>query len=372
MLERLNIVNPPAEPFTVTDLLEAFGVDGSDDETATLGRSPAMQEILRTVKRLAGTSMTVLIRGESGSGKEIVARLIHRFSTRSDKPFVAINCAALSETVLESELFGHEKGAFTGASTVHKGRFERADSGTLFLDEIGDTTPAFQMRLLRVLQEGEFERVGGRETIKTDVRVIAATNRDLEGAITQGRFRLDLYYRLNVVEIVIPPLRERTDDIPFLVNRILKRREPEIGTRIDGLSPTALALLSACKWPGNVRELENCVMRAAVRSESGTVEAADFCCMRGRCASQELWSRIAHQTPAGKPTGFPAGPATKTDRQARNAPKQPAAMALPRDVLLETLKREGWVQARAARVLGVTPRQIGYALRRLNIVVKPY
>jgi Nif-specific regulatory protein len=352
-------------------LLDMIGGNGAEVEDNALGESVVMRDILRTVRRLAGTNVTVLIRGESGSGKEIVAQLVHHFSARSDKPFIATNCAALSETVLESELFGHEKGAFTGASVVHKGRFERANGGTLFLDEIGDTTPAFQMRLLRVLQEGEFERVGGRESIRTDIRVIAATNQNLENAIENGRFRLDLYYRLNVAEIHIPPLRERVDDIPFLVDRILKRRGHEIGGTVE-VSPTALERLASCQWPGNVRELENCILRAALRSSSGVVEAGDLCCVRGRCQSRELWNRIASN---GVPDGVGREDASidvKVERQDRNGRKQETVVKLRKDVLLDTLKKEGWVQARAARVLGVTPRQIGYALRRLNIVVKPY
>lgn len=347
----------------MSNWLTLIGVDRPDVEDDILGTSAVMRDLVRTLRRLARTNVTVLIRGESGSGKELVARLLHHHSQRSGGPFVAINCAALSESVLESELFGHEKGAFTGASVVHQGRFERANGGTLFLDEIGDTTPAFQMKLLRVLQEGEIERVGGRESIKTNARIIAATNRDLEKAVGRGRFRLDLYYRLNVIEIRVPPLRERAEDIPCLIDRILKKKAHEIGETTRRISPEALERLSSCGWPGNVRELENCILRAAINSNAEVVEAADLGCIRGRCLSRDLWHRAAE--PAGGEGDEALG---------SGCPHKPHTVVklLQKDALLDALRKEGWVQARAARALGVTPRQVGYALKRFNIAVKRY
>ena len=229
--------------------------------------SPAMQEILTTVSRAAASRATVLIRGESGTGKELVARALHEQSDRASGPFVPISCAALSETLLESELFGHEKNAFTGAAAEKKGRFEMAHGGTLFLDEIGDISGAVQVKLLRVLQQREFERVGGTKTIKVDVRVVAATNGDLEQLIKDGKFREDLYYRLQVIQIVMPPLRRRTEDIPLLVSQFLHKFNAENGANIASFSPEAMMHVLSYPWPGNVRELENVVERCVVMAD---------------------------------------------------------------------------------------------------------
>ena len=229
--------------------------------------SPAMQEILTTVSRAAASRATVLIRGESGTGKELVARALHEQSDRASGPFVPISCAALSETLLESELFGHEKNAFTGAAAEKKGRFEMAHGGTLFLDEIGDISGSVQVKLLRVLQQREFERVGGTKTIKVDVRVVAATNGDLEQLIKDGKFREDLYYRLQVIQIVMPPLRRRTEDIPLLVSQFLHKFNAENGAKIEAFSAEAMMHVLSYPWPGNVRELENVVERCVVMAD---------------------------------------------------------------------------------------------------------
>ena len=229
--------------------------------------SPAMQEILTTVSRAAASRATVLIRGESGTGKELVARALHEQSDRASGPFVPISCAALSETLLESELFGHEKNAFTGAAAEKKGRFELAHGGTLFLDEIGDISGAVQVKLLRVLQQREFERVGGTKTIKVDVRVVAATNGDLEQLIKDAKFREDLYYRLQVIQIVMPPLRQRIEDIPLLVSQFLHKFNAENGAHIEAFSSEAMMHVLSYPWPGNVRELENVVERCVVMSD---------------------------------------------------------------------------------------------------------
>ncbi|MFQ5635263.1 MAG: nitrogen regulation protein NR(I), partial [Gammaproteobacteria bacterium] len=222
-----------------------------------IGQAKAMQDVFRTIGRLSGSSMTVLITGESGTGKELVARALHEHSPRANRPFVALNTTAIAAELLESELFGHERGAFTGADSRRIGRFEQADRGTLFLDEIGDMTPDLQTRLLRVLAEGEFYRVGGQKAIRVDVRVIAATNQDLDAAVASGRFREDLYHRLNVIQIRTPPLRQRAEDIPLLLRHYLAAAAREIGVEPKALSPGAEARLQAFDWPGNVRQLVN-------------------------------------------------------------------------------------------------------------------
>lgn len=241
-----------------------------------IGNSPAMQSIFDTVRQVARSRATVLIQGESGTGKELVAKAIHQLSNREKAAFVPVHCAALSSTLLESELFGHEKGAFTGASERRKGRFERADGGTLFLDEIGEIDSSVQVKILRALEERRFERVGGQETIEVDARLVAATNRDLKQMVADGDFREDLYYRLYVVAITLPPLRERTGDIPLLLKHFLDEFNAENGRNLDGFSPEALDLLSAYSWPGNVRELRNVVEQVVVLARGKRIGARDL------------------------------------------------------------------------------------------------
>ena len=243
---------------------------------AIVGSSPAMQPIYKMIGQVAPTGVTVLLRGESGTGKELVARAIYHHSDRADKPFLPVNCAAIPETLLESELFGHEKGAFTGALTRRIGKFEQCNGGTLFLDEIGDMTPATQAKILRVLQDQQFERLGGAERITVDVRLIVATNKDLEKAMRDGSFRQDLYYRLKVVTLHLPPLRERPEDIPELVRYFLQRFAPQINRNVKDIAPRALEKLMRHRWPGNVRELENGVQRALVVANGNTLLAEDF------------------------------------------------------------------------------------------------
>ena len=240
---------------------------GKLDFSDIVGQSEAMQEVFRLIERVANSQATVLILGESGTGKEMVAKAIHRNSHRANQPFIAVSCGALPETLLENELFGHEKNAYTGADTAQPGRFELADKGTLFLDEIGDISPKIQVSLLRVLQERAFERLGGTKTIKVDVRLIAATNRDLLQLVKESKFREDLYYRLKVVQIYIPPLRERKEDIPLLVEHFVKRFASENERNIRGVTPEAMDLLMQHDWPGNVRELENVILRAIVLAD---------------------------------------------------------------------------------------------------------
>lgn len=245
-------------------------------DSALVGESTPMSALQSAILKVARANTTVLIRGESGTGKELVARAIHRNSPRSARPYVAVNCAAVAETLLESEFFGHEKGAFTGAVSQRKGRFETADGGTVFLDEIGELGLALQAKLLRVLQEHEFERVGGSRPIKVDIRVVAATNRDLEKAIREGRFREDLFYRLNVVPIEVPPLRERRDDIPVLATYFMRRFSEQVGRKVTAISRDARALLVAYDWPGNVRELQNVIERAVVMGSSEAITPDDL------------------------------------------------------------------------------------------------
>jgi Nif-specific regulatory protein len=232
-----------------------------------VGNSGKMQEVFKIIERVAGSNATVLIRGESGTGKELVARAVHYSSPRATKPFIAVSCAALPETLLESELFGYEKGAFTGAVSQKAGRFELANGGTLFLDEVPEISPAMQVKLLRVLQEREFERVGGTKTVRVDVRLIAATNRDLEQAVANGEFRPDLYYRLQVIQVFLPALRERREDIPALVEHFVQKFNGPNGRNVRFVSPEAMDMLMAYSWPGNVRELENAIERGVVLAD---------------------------------------------------------------------------------------------------------
>ena len=378
-----------------------------------IGNTPAIKAVLDKVRRVARSHSPVFLRGESGTGKELFARALHEWSPRHEEPFIAVNCAALAESVLESELFGHEKGAFTGATAQRKGRFELADKGTLFLDEIGEISPAFQAKLLRVLQLGEFERVGGTSTIKIDVRLVAATNRNLEESVAQGDFRSDLYYRISVVPIFIPPLRERTGDIPLLAREFLNRFNAEHEAN-HSFTESAMDVLTSCYFPGNVRELENCVRRTATLANADRLVADDFACRQDECLSAVLWKKPAGSTdgfvslPIGRsasygksprPAASPSRP-THHDELARaaadvplpayrsvfpgTAPTQPgpidAAEAKPpqaepeadRERLVEAMETAGWVQAKAARILGLTPRQIGYALRKHAIPVKKF
>src|SRR5580698_298270 len=251
-------------------------LESEDYELGIVGRSEPMQKVFKLIGQLASSSATALITGESGTGKELVARAIYHHSERSEKPFLAINCAAIPEQLLESELFGHERGAFTGAATQRIGRFEQCHQGTIFLDEIGDMTPATQTKILRVLQSGTFERVGGNEPIRVDVRVIAATNKPLEKAVAAREFREDLFYRLNVVRVHIPPLRDRRDDIPLLVNYFLKKFARSQGRPPKSILPAAARLLERFHWPGNVRELENVVQRATVMAKGDVILPSDL------------------------------------------------------------------------------------------------
>ncbi len=332
-----------------------------------VGTGKRMQEVFSEVHQVAPGRSTVLLRGESGTGKEVIARAIHNLSPRKDGPFIRVNCAALTETLLESELFGHEKGAFTGATQERKGRFELAHGGTLFLDEIGEISPAFQTKLLRVLQEREFERVGGNKPIQVDVRLICATNRNLEEAVSQGKFREDLYYRINVVAIFLPPLRERREDIPLLIDYFLDKYNRENNRKLT-VSPQAVQIMLACNWPGNVRELENCIERSATMTRGSAIRDMDLPCQHGKCFSlvlQGYGKGLAVVVPV------PAPGRTKEVPASMPAPVDPATPpATERERLVWAMDQCGWVQAKAARLLNLTPRQVGYALKKYNVEIK--
>ena len=355
-------VTPPAPPAAPTGLA-AVGI---------IGHSPEIHAVWQRIQKVAPTRATVLLRGESGTGKELFAAAIHRLSGRRDKPLVKLNCAALSENLLESELFGHEKGAFTGAIERKKGRFELADGGTLFLDEIGEISPAFQVKLLRALQEGEFERVGGSRTLRVDVRLVTATNRDLEAAVVKGEFRADLYFRICVVPITLPPLRERRSDIPPLAQAFLDRFNHENGADL-AFSRRALDHLAGCNFPGNIRELENCVNRVATLAMGPVIDVDEIACVGESCPSPLLYpGEHTATTPAGLAEPAPPAPPTPAipptpASEASGAASDPSARA--RQELIDAMEKSGWVQAKAARLLGLTPRQIAYALKKHGIDV---
>jgi transcriptional regulator with PAS, ATPase and Fis domain len=306
-----------------------------------VARSKKMQEVLATVERVAPTNATVLLGGESGVGKDLIGRAIHEKSRRASGPFVKINSTAIPETLLESELFGYEKGAFTGANASKRGKFEMADKGTLFLDEIGDVPPAVQVKLLRVLQEREFERLGSTRTVKVDVRLIAATNRDLREALEQRTFREDLYYRLNVVPIDIPPLREHKEDIPDLVKLFLSRFAAESGKQISSVSPEAMQALMGHYWPGNVRELQNVIERACALATGSVLEPADI--------------RLdAHRAKAAN----------------SSEPVLPEGMTLEQwedEIIREALRQAEGNKSQAARKLGLSRNALRYRLSKIGI-----
>jgi DNA-binding NtrC family response regulator len=310
-----------------------------------VGSSAPMLRVFETILQIAPSRASVLITGESGTGKELVAAAVHEHSNRATGPFVKLHCAALAETLLESELFGHEKGSFTGAAGRRDGRFQQADGGTLFLDEIGEISPAIQVKLLRFLQEREFERVGGNQTIKVDVRVVAATNRDLPQLVKEGKFREDLFYRLNVVSIEMPPLRARPSDIPLLATKFLQKYGEENAKTIEGFSEAALSALSQYAWPGNVRELENVVERAVVVCRGNEIGLADLSASVTKGSVREQ-------------NGLPHVPG--------------ASLAeLERYAILRTLEHTGGSTSRAAEILGISARTIQYRLHEYGSAKQP-
>jgi Nif-specific regulatory protein len=310
-----------------------------------IGSSGALEKVLGIVRKVSKSNTTVLVRGETGTGKELIAGAVHHNSHRAARNFIKVNCAALQENLLESELFGHEKGGFTGADKQRIGRFEQADGGTLFLDEIGDMSANTQAKILRVLQEHEFERLGGTRTIKVDVRLIAATNRDLPTMVAAGTFREDLYYRLNVVTIDMPPLRERKEDIQALATFFIRRFSGELKKKIDGLESEALKLLMRYNWPGNIRELENAIERAMLLAEGTHIAVDDLRLGEAATAGTPREGSSIVKIP---PTGIPLE-------------------EIERLALVEALKMSNWVQKDAAELLAISPRVMNYKIKTLGI-----
>ncbi|MEJ2008048.1 MAG: sigma-54 dependent transcriptional regulator [Acidobacteriota bacterium] len=322
-----------------------------------VAKSAGMQEVLATVERVAPTNSTVLLGGESGVGKDMIARAIHQHSRRVSGPFVKINCTAIPENLLESELFGYEKGAFTGAITAKPGKFELADKGTIFLDEIGDMPGSLQAKLLRVLQEREFERLGGTKTIKVDVRVVAATNQDLRAALEQGTFREDLYYRLNVVPISIPPLREHKEDIPYLVDHFIQRYAESSGNPIEGITPAAMKLLMDFHWPGNVRELENILERAVVMAAGSNIDVDDI--------------RLDVAAPATSRAGVEPSSMAANGSVLPLLPEGTSLEQFEDRIIKEALERAGGNKSQAARLLGLSRNALRYRLSKMGVPDEP-
>ena len=312
-----------------------------------IGAGAAMQQVFQTIQKVAETDLTVLVRGESGTGKELVAQALHNRSSRAGRPFVAVNCAAISRELVESELFGHEKGAFTGADARRQGRFEAAEGGTIFLDEIGDMAPETQAKVLRVLQERSFERVGGTKPIDVDVRVVAATHRNLEEEVEKGNFREDLYYRLKVVEVVLPPLRERTEDVPALANRFLEQVNERLGREKQRIGEAALARLAKYPWPGNVRQLRNAIEQAAVLAAGSEIQESDL----------------------GLDGATPPGPDLEPDLSGLgfSEAKKRTVENFERSFLLRALRANGGNISRAAESIGMVRQSLQQKIRELSL-----
>lgn len=337
-------------------------LDSEDYDLGIVGRSDAMQQVYKLIGQLAASDATALITGESGTGKELVARAIYHHSKRSEQPFLAINCAAIPENLLESELFGHERGAFTGAVTQRIGKFEQCDRGTIFLDEIGDMSLATQTRMLRVLQSGTFERVGGNHSVKVDVRVIAATNKPLEEAVAAKQFREDLFYRLNVVRVQLPSLRERRDDIPLLANYFLKKFSGKNGGR-KSIAAAAMKALENYNWPGNVRELENVIQRATVVAKGNVILPNDF--------PAEILGKVGVQASVCPPTDKLKLELQPLTRQlfdwARGNSKLKLIPAVERELIIQALMETKGNQVQAAKLLGITRATLRKRIEKFKI-----
>src|SRR5581483_4295874 len=359
-------------------------LESEDYDVGIIGRSEAMQNVFKMIGQLAGSNATALITGESGTGKELVARAIYHHSKRNGQPFLAINCAAIPENLLESELFGHEKGAFTGATAQRIGKFEQCHGGTIFLDEIGDMTLSTQAKILRVLQSGSFERVGGNTPIQVDVRVIAATHRPLEQAVAAREFREDLFYRLNVVRIHIPPLRERREDIPLLVNYFLKKFGQVQGRPPKFIVPAAVELLQRFNWPGNVRELENVIQRATVMAKGDVilpgdlppaVSASDTTTFTAAPASAPL-PAAPNSAPASTAPAVPGAPSSAPDvsgvgrllfQWAREQSDLKVLPAVERELIIQALLETNGNQVQAAKILGITRATLRKRVEKFKI-----
>ncbi|SPE62305.1 Acetoacetate metabolism regulatory protein AtoC [Verrucomicrobia bacterium] len=342
-------------------------LESEDYELGIVGRSQPMQEVFKLIGQLAGSDATALLTGESGTGKELVARAIYHHSKRSGQPFLAVNCAAIPEQLLESELFGHERGSFTGATMQRIGKFEQCNRGTLFLDEIGDMTPATQTKVLRVLQSGTFERVGGNQPIQVDVRIIAATNKPLEQAVAARQFREDLFYRLNVVRVHIPPLRDRREDIPLLVNYFLQKFARDEKGPPKSIASGVLKLLEKYHWPGNVRELENVIRRALVMAKGDAILPAD---LPGELTGQGAASGAATSA-LGAPGSDAVSDVTALARHlfqwARRDPKLKIIPAVERELVIQALKEADGNQVHAAKLLGITRATLRKRVEKFGI-----
>jgi len=343
----------------VTRLAEE--IDGQLQNSQIIGRCAAMQPIFETIRKVSGSDVTVLIFGESGTGKELVAKAIHYASPRSERPFLALNCAAIPETLLESELFGHEKGAFTGADARKIGKFELAAGGTLFLDEIGDMNLSTQSKILRVLQEKEFQRVGGTRTIASTARILAATNKNLTQAVESGQFREDLYFRLNVIPIYMPPLRERVEDIPLLVDHFIQIANARFDKQVRTVSPEVLERFCRYAWPGNIRQLENAIFRATILASGDTIVLED---LPPEILQHEYPPVAAAKAPAApRPAVLPAG---ESSAPLQSQTKQ-MTEAMERQIIVQTLERCKWRRGLTAEQLGISRRSLLRKMKKYDI-----
>lgn len=340
-----------------------------------IGQSGPLREVLDIVEKAADTNSAIVINGESGTGKEIIARALHYNSRRKNKSFIPVNCAAIPHDLMESELFGHEKGAFTGATNARKGRFELAHNGTLFLDEIGDLTLSLQVKLLRVLAEKEIDRVGGTESIKIDVRIIAATHKNLEKAIEEKTFREDLYYRLNVIPISLPPLRERKSDIPLLANHFLQALNKSKNKSIKGIDDRTMEILVNYAWPGNIRELANFIERMVVLSCGSTLTPADLPAKIREGVPEEKWAPLPDQTPSETPAEF----IRQNNRRsllaslpAEGINLKNAVEEFEKELILEALAKTNWVKNKAAILLGMNRTTLVEKLKKMKIRQEDY
>lgn len=323
-----------------------------------IGSSELMLGLFEFLEKVADSDSTLLVSGESGTGKEVVARGLHVSSPRRNGPFVPVHCGAIPETLLESELFGHERGAFTGATSFRAGRFEMAHKGTIFLDEVADMSPALQVKILRVLQEREFERVGGVKTLKVDVRVVAASNQDLEVAVSEKRFREDLYYRLNVIPVMLPPLRARREDIPLLVEHFMSKLEKRKGKRVDGISPKAMKMLMEYDWPGNVRELENLIERLVILKGGGVIDPFDL--PEKFHGGMDVMGGLFPQASSVNGLSNIKIPEEGFDLYAM-------VDKFERDLVLKALRQSNWVKSKAARLLSIKRTTLIEKLKRMGI-----
>jgi DNA-binding NtrC family response regulator len=363
--DQLEVTLQKAENFSQLLKVNEYLSHAEDDESGheLLGQSPAMENLRQLIRKVARTQATVLVSGESGTGKELVARALHRQSPRAGAPFIKLNCAAIPENLIESEFFGHEKGAFTGAVAKREGRFELAHNGTILLDEISEISPQIQAKLLRVLQERELERVGGNRTIKVDVRVIATTNRRLEESVERKEFRQDLFFRLNVVPIPVPPLRERNDDVPFLAQKFMQRFARKHGVRVQGISDGCLAALKAHFWPGNVRELQNVIERAVILCGDGALLEAENLGFSAK-------SVVAADATVAAAAAAPPALAAQSARSADSINEIVSLAELEKHHIFAALDKTGQNRTQAAKVLGISVRTLRNKLNEYGLHTK--